>query len=66
MAIWAKRRSSMPVTMTTAVSGYCASTSLVKSIPDSPGMFTSLRTSEIGRSFSARRPAAALSAVTQS
>ena len=46
----------MPVTMTTAVSGYCASTSLVKSIPDSPGMFTSLRTSAIG-AFLQRAPA---------
>ena len=56
----------MPVTMITAVSGYSASTSLEKSIPDSPGMFTSERTSATGPSLSARRPAAALSAVMQS
>jgi hypothetical protein len=54
------------VTITTAVSGYWESTSLVKSIPDSPGMFTSLRTSAIGISLRVRLPAAALSAVMQS
>ena len=56
----------MPVTITTAVSGYCASTSRVKSIPDSPGMLTSLSTSATVVSLSTRRAAAADSAVMHS
>ena len=56
----------MPVTITTAVSGWWASTSRVNSMPDSPGMLTSLSTRATFVSLSTRRAAAAESAVRHS